>query len=119
MDERLDKAIEFANYRQTLSVQLQKAKIKTAGLLMLSKNGGSFVVNQELISFLDYLSRKGIKQSTLMDSNSLPIKIDDITTFLEEVTSRYFEVTNDYLREYETIRKSRNVRSILDLKDEK
>jgi hypothetical protein len=33
------------------------------------------------------------------------------------VTGRYFEVTNDYSQEYQLIKKSRNVKSVLDLKD--
>jgi len=117
MDERLAKALEFANYRQTLNTQLHKVKIKAEGLLTVSKNGGNFSIDQNLICFLDYLTRKGVKQAPLLDNNNSPIQIDDVDAFLEEVTARYFEVTNDYLREYESVRKSRNVRKILDLKE--
>lgn len=118
MEERLQKALEFANYRQTLNNQLQKLKIRSEGMLIFAKNGGSFTVNRELIGFLDYLNREGIKDAALLDDNNIPVLISDIPEFLKEVTERYFEVTNDYLREYQEIRKSRSVRSILDLKDE-
>jgi hypothetical protein len=117
MDERLSKALEFANYRQTLNTQLHRIKTKTEGLLILAKNGGSFHVSQELISFLDYLERTGMVQVTLLDRNNVPVQIANISDFLKEVTARYFEVTNDYLQEYQQVRKSRNVKSILDLKD--
>ncbi len=117
MEERLQKALEFANYRQTLNNQLHKLKIKAEGLLMFSKNGGNFVINNELISFVDYVSRSGMTSATLLDSNNIPIQIDDVSTFLKEITIRYFEVTNDYLNEYKNIRKSRNVKSILDIKE--
>lgn len=117
MEERLSKALEFANYRQTLNTQLHKIRVRTEGLLMISKNGGTFKVNQELICFLDLLQRRGIRQAPLLDINNSPIQIDDVEKFLDEVSSRYFEVSNDYLREYETVRKSRNVKTILDLKD--
>jgi hypothetical protein len=113
MDERLKNALEFANYRQTLNIQLNKAKVKTESLLILAKNGGSFHINQELISFLDYLQRQGLSQAVLLDYNNTPIRIEDVDNFLEEVTSRYFEVTNDYLREYQNIKKSRDVKSII------
>ncbi len=115
MEERLQKALEFANYRQTLSNQLHKSRIKAEGLLVFAKNGGTFKVNQELICFLDYLERSGITDVALMDSNNVPVQINDVSEFLKEVTSRYFEVTNDYLKEYHTIRKARNVKSILDI----
>jgi hypothetical protein len=115
MNERLNKALEFANYRQTLNVQLHRAKMKTEGLLVFAKNGGSFQVGQELICFLDYLLRTGNTQATLLDKNNIPVQILDVEAFLKEITTRYFEVTNDYLKEYHTIRKSRNVKTILDL----
>lgn len=113
MDERLKKALEFANYRQTLNIQLHKAKIRTESFLIIAKNGGSFSVNQELICFLDYLVRTGTSRASLLDDNNIPIQISDIDSFLKEVTTRYFEVTNDYLREYQSIKKSRDVKSII------
>ena len=116
MEERLEKALEFANYRQTLNNQLHKVKIRAEGLLMYSKNGGSFNINQELICFVDYLNRSGLVDVPLLDSNNTPVQISDIPAFLKEITTRYFEVTNDYLKEYKEIRKSRNVKSVLDIK---
>lgn len=118
MEERLQKALEFANYRQTLNNQLQKLKIRADGQLIFAKNGGSFKINRELIGFLDYLERAGTKEAVLLDDNNTPVSISDVPDFLKEVTKRYFEVTTDYLKEYQEIRKSRNVKSILDLKDE-
>lgn len=113
MNERLEKALEFANYRQTLNSQLHKAKIKTEGLLIMSKNGGTFYVGQELICFLDYLNRLGLAEATIFDRNKAPIQITDVPEFLKEVTTRYFEITNDYFKEYQAIRKARNVKSVL------
>jgi hypothetical protein len=118
MDERLTKALEFANYRQTLNTQLHRMKAKTEGLLILAKNGGSFQVTQELICFLDYLNRTGMSQATLFDRNNVPVQIASVPDFLTEVTARYFEVANDYLQEYQQVRKARNVKSILDIKDD-
>ena len=118
MEERLEKALEFVNYRQTLNNQLHKIKIRAEGLLMLAKNGGNFIVGQDLICFLDYLTRTGIAEANILDSNNIPVQIVDVPEFLKEVTRRYFGVTDDYLREYTSIRKLRNVKSILDLKDD-
>jgi len=115
MNERLEKALEFANYRQTLNTQLHKSKIKTDGLLILAKNGGTFYINQELICFLDYLNRTGISKATIFDRNKLPVEISDIPSFLKEVTTRYFEVSNDFLKEYQIIKKARNIKSIMEI----
>lgn len=118
MEERLQKALEFANYRQTLNNQLQKLKIRSEGNLIFAKNGGSFTISKDLIGFLDYLERSGSQDVILLDDNNIPVAIDNISAFLKDVTKRYFEVTTDYLKEYQEIRKARNVKSILDLKGE-
>jgi predicted HTH transcriptional regulator len=118
MEERLEKALEFANYRQTLNNHLHKVKIRAEGLLLFAKNGGNFVINQELICFLDYLIRTGSKETNLLDKDNTPVHIADVSVFLKEITKRYFEVTNDYLKEYQAIRKLRNVKSIVDIKDD-
>jgi predicted HTH transcriptional regulator len=117
MEERLQQVLEFANYRQTLNNQLHKVKIKAEGLLMFAKNGGNFIVNQELICFLDYLVRTGVSSANILDSNNIPVKIDDLVSFLNDINKRYFEVTDDYLKEYQTIKKLRNVKSIIGIKD--
>jgi len=117
MEERLEKALEFVNYRQTLNNQLHKVKIRAEGLLLFAKNGGNFVINQELICFLDYLIRTGLTETNILDKDNSPVHIADIAGFLKEITKRYFEVTNDYLKEYQSIRKLRNVKSVLDIKD--
>ena len=118
MEERLQQALEFANYKQTLNNQLHKLKIKTEGLLLLSEAGGKFTINQTLICFVDLLVRTDRNNATILDDNNSPIQIADTTLFLKKITDRYFEVTNDYLRESQSIKKMRNVKSILDIKEE-
>ena|ERR1700756_4299674 len=117
MEERLAQALDFANYRQTLNNQLHKVKVRATGMLTIAKNGGIFEINRELICFLDYLSKGGYKDVALLDDNNTPVQISDVDDFLKEITTRYFDVTNDYLKEYQEIKKSRNVKSILDIKD--
>ena len=117
MEDRLQKALEFANYRQTLNNQLHKIKIKVEGLLMFAKNGGLFKVNQELICFLDYLVRSGTTEADILDSNNIPVHIENVEDFLKDIKIRYFEVTHDYLKEYQAIRKLRNVKSIIGIEE--
>lgn len=116
MEDRLQQALAFANYKQTLNNQLHKSKIKAEGQLMFAEAGGKFTINQELICFFDYLTRTGLKEATVLDDNKSPILISDTAEFLKKITARYFEVTNDYLQEAKLIKKSRDVKSILDIK---
>ena len=117
MEERLQEALQFANYTQTLNNQLHKLKIKTEGMLLFAEGGGKFTINQQLICFLDFVVRSGQTETTLLDDNKSPVHIADVATFLNKVTTRYFDVTNDYYREAQIIKKSRSVKSILDLGD--
>ncbi len=117
MDERLQRALEFANYKQTLNNQLHKLKIKSENMLMFAVAGGKFTISQELICFLDYLVKNGYTEATLLDDNKAPIQISNTETFLKTITTRYFEVTNDYFREAQILKKARNVKSVIDLKD--
>lgn len=117
MEERLQKALEFSNYRLTLNNQLHKARTRAESLLTIAKNGGTFKINQEFICFLDFLVRQEKVKAIILDSNKIPVEILDVSAFLEEITVRYFEVTNDYLQEYHQVGKSRSVKSVLDIKD--
>ncbi len=116
MDDRLLQALEFANYRHTLNNQLHKLKIKIEGLLIFAEAGGKFTVTRELICFVDYLVREGFEDSVLLDDNKTPTYISNTKEFLSKITARYNEVTNDYFRESQVIKKARDVKSILDIK---
>lgn len=117
MEERLEKALEFANYRQTLNNQLQKLRILSENELMFAKNGGTFTINRELINYLNYLNINNEDEAILIDDKFSPILIKDIPEFLKEITKLYKDVTSAYYREYQHIRKLRNVKSIIDIKD--
>jgi len=115
MDEKVAKALEFANYRQTLNNQIQTLKVRTETQLIISKNGGTFHINESLISFLNFLISRDQEEAVLLDNNKSPVLIKNLEEFLDEVLTRYLDVTNDYLEQYEKIRKARNVKKILDM----
>ena len=116
MSTRLTKALEFANYRTTLNNQKAQLKAKTQSLLSYSINGGSFTIDIPLLTFCKQLIDEGHEEVVLLDIYENPIKVD-IETFYDEISSRYFEVTNEYYAEYEKIRKARKVHKILDLNE--
>lgn len=116
MDERLQQALDFANYKQTLTNQLHILKLKADGSLIYAESGGKFTINQQLICFVDYLVRAGQVQAILLDDNKLPINIANISTFLEKITKRYTEVTADYYAESQNLKKARSVKALLGIK---
>ena len=114
MSSKLTKALEFANYRKTLNVQHNNLKAKVQTLLNYSINGGTFQIDQVLISFVQTLLEQEHTKAVLLDIYNNPIEIE-LESFLEEIISRYFEATNEYHAEYQKLRKSRKVHKLIDL----
>ena len=44
----------------------------------------------------------------------IPIKIDDLKAFLNEITPRYFEVTNDYHKQYSEMQTKRRTAKLVE-----
>lgn len=116
-DIKLSKALEFANYRTTMNNQQAQIRAKAQSLLCYSINGGSFNIDRGLITFCKMLKDSGTESAVLMDVYDNPVLIE-VDSFLDEILSRYFEVTNDYYIEYEQIRKSRKTHKILNLNED-
>ncbi len=55
MSAKLNKALEFANYRITINNQLAALKAKTDSLLSYSINGATFKIDRKLITFFNIL----------------------------------------------------------------
>ena len=113
--ERLEKALDFSNTMKTFNLNKNNLKVKTQNLLSYSTAGGSFAVDQSLISFMDFVVSSGKTEITLLDKNDIPVRIEDTEKFLDEVSSLYFEVVNDYYNEYQKLRSSRKIEKVLEI----
>lgn len=113
--ERLAKALDFSNTMQTFNLTKNNLKVKTQNLLSYSTNGGTFRVSQELIAFANMALASGKTSLILLDKNDIPIQIDDTQTFVEEISSLYFEVINEYYNDYQKLRSSRKVEKVLEI----
>jgi hypothetical protein len=116
MQDQLKQALEFANYRQTFSIQRKILKEKIEAKLTLGHNGGLFHVDRTLLTFVEMLMTKGRTSGVvLLDSNETPILIEDLKTFSDECFNRYFEATNEYFEQDQNLKKSRSVEKLLEL----
>lgn len=116
MDDRLKKALDFSNYRQTLAVQRKLIKEKMQARLTYGCNGGIFKIDQSLLSFISMLCSEGRTQGVvLLDANDNPVIIDNLETFKTEIFDRFFTASFEYQEEYEKIKKSRSVEKLVDL----
>jgi hypothetical protein len=114
MQEQLKQALDFANYKQTFSIQRKILKEKVEAKLTYGFNGGIFHIDRDLLTFVEMLSSKGrISGIVLLDANENPILIEDLDSFKDEILSRYFEVTNEYFEQYQALKKSRSVEKLL------
>jgi hypothetical protein len=115
MHEQLKKALEFANYQQTFSIQRRMLKEKIEAKLTYGYNGGLFHIDRNLLTFVEILCNKGRASGTvILDSNENPILIDDLETFRDEIFSRYFETTYEYFESHQALKKSRSVEKLLE-----
>ena len=113
--ERLEKALEFSNTMQTFNLNKNNLKIKTQNLLNYSNSGGSFNVNQSLISFMHMIVQSGKTEVVILDKNDIPIKVEDTAKFLEDISSLYFESINEYYNDYQKLKSSRKVEKVLEI----
>ena len=114
MDERLQKALDFSNYTATLNNQKQNIKNRFKQLQIVHHSGGVFLADQQTISFVKNMIDLEYTKGVLIDSKDNPVYINDFNELLEKLTSSYFDATTEYEAEYAKIRKSRNIKSMMD-----
>ncbi len=114
MDERLEKALDFANYRITLSNQKSTLKQRALVLQTVHYNNGVFHADPTTISFVKTLIDKGKTFSIILDTKENPIEITDLADFLEALLSAYTESINEYKVQLDKIKKARNIKTLMD-----
>lgn len=116
MQEQLDKALEFANYRQSFAIQRKTLKEKIDAKLTYGFSGGIFKIDRSLLNFVEMLIVKGRTENVvLLDVNDNPILVDKLESFRDEIFDRYFAATYEYLEQYKKIKKARSVETLLEV----
>ena len=114
MDERLEKALEFANYRTTLSNQKRNIRTRMQVLQSVHYKTGSFVANESTISFVNSLLAAEKESAILIDTKDNPIEIEDLNDFRDVLIGAYTEASNEYKVQMDKIKRSRNIKKIMD-----
>lgn len=115
MQEEFKKALDFSNYRQTFSIQRKTLKEKIEAKLTYGVNGGIFKIDRSLLNFVEMLiNRDRTENVVILDVNDNPILIANLTEFRDEIFDRYFTSTLEYYEEYQKLKKSRSVESLLE-----
>jgi hypothetical protein len=114
MDERLERALEFSNYRRTLSNQKKNIVSRMRVLQTVHHNSGTFFADASTIAFINALIQAGKKTAILIDTKENPIEISDLQDFLELLIGHYVESTNEYKIQIDKLKKSRDIKKIMD-----
>ena len=116
MDERIEKAFEVANLMATLSNQRRIILEEFEQKLILYKNGGTFKVNPDLINFVKITLDLGHTENVpFIDSNNLPVVVDNVQDFFDSLVSVYYESLNEYSIKFSEIKSKRRVKDIVGL----
>jgi hypothetical protein len=116
MEDQLQKALDFSNYRQSFAIQRKVLKEKIDAKLTYGINGGIFKIDRSLITFVQMLiEQERTSGVPLLDANDNPILIEDLNSFKDEILDRYFTATSEYYEQYQNLKKSRSVEKLVDL----
>ena len=114
MEEEYKNAMEFSKYRQTLAIQRKTLKEKIDAKLTYGFNGGIFKIDRNLLNFVEMLIYKDRSENlVVLDANENPILVEDLVKFRDEIFDRYFSASFEYYEEYQKIKKSRSVESLV------
>ena len=119
MDKRLEKALEYSNFRMILATRQENLKTLMNNKLMLTYGGGLFKISPELISFLGMIVMGGGKDLILIDENDIPIKIEDPEDFATKAAAQYEQVVTQYYNSYQKLNEAREIRKVIDWDEEK
>jgi hypothetical protein len=110
--EDLASALAFANYQSTLTQQKNILRQKFQDDCILAQNGGLFLVTPEFIAGL-----QAIQTTTryVLDMNSNPILIEDISQFMQDALHCYEVAIAAYGIEYSKIKTQRSVKALVGL----
>lgn len=114
MDERLEKALGFSNYMVTLNNQKRVIKEKFHEDLLYFIGGCQFTVTKELITFVGLLANRGTDQNAVLtDDNDIPLQIEDLSKFYDDILDVYFTASNSYFAKYEDLKKNRRIETLV------
>ena len=113
MDTRLQEALDFSNYRLTLSTQIENLKIKLASDLLVTHANGIFTADMDRIALVERLKTE-YTDFPVIDDNGIPISIPNLDEFYKLLFGTYCTAMKAYADEYQKVAKARNIKKIVD-----
>lgn len=114
MDERLEKAMVFSNYRIAIENRKIAIKRRYETMSVLHYKNGMFKASPLLLSFVDALINNGDKTAIIIDEKEQPVEILDLTDFKSQLFNTYYQAINEYSTEMAKMKKARSVKKAMD-----
>jgi hypothetical protein len=115
MDNRLNDALAFANYRLTLQVQRQNIEARVLAALLFSHQNAIFKATQSLIAFADYKVRTPDAPMYVDDNSGNTIKIENPVEFLKQASDTYDSAMSLKQAEQQKLKAARTTAKIVGL----
>jgi hypothetical protein len=114
MDNRLDEALTFANYRLTLQIQRQNITARTETALVFSYQSAIFKASIDLIGFVDLKTRLG-GVLNVEDQSGNVITIKEPAEFLKILVEKYDFALNMKQEEQQKLKSARTTAKVVGL----
>ena len=113
MDEKLSKALKFANFTRTFEDQKNILKESYFDSLIYYSQGGQFTVNQSLLTFVNLLLEKQ-DSAVIVDDNDNPFLIENLQEFYDNILDLYFQSSNEYFEKVKELKTKRSIEKLVD-----
>ncbi len=113
MDKRLEKALDFSNFRMILSTRQKNLTVLMNNKLLMSYENSFFKVDKELVSFVRLLIEGGAEEFVFLDTNDIPILVTDLPKFGIKAFERYKSVLDQYYESCQKLNEAREIRKVI------
>jgi hypothetical protein len=113
MDERLEKALEFSNYRTTIENQRANLRRRFDAMLIVHRENASFNADAQTIGLVKALIDTGTNEAVLLDTKENPVEINKLDVFLLNLIEAYHCATNEFIVEHRKLARARNIKKAM------
>lgn len=113
MDDRLERALEFSNYRLTIENQRASIKRRFETMLIVHYANGAFCADAKTIGLVNALKQNKNNTAVILDMQDIPIEIENLEEFQNILIEAYHRATNEYLAEYRKLARARNIKKAM------
>ena len=115
MDEKLEQALDFSNFRQTLHNQQQTLLSIVNDKLLFSYDNQIFKATPETIGLVKTIVDLEYSSVVIDDVNSYPANITNPVEFLNKLISVYSSAKNEHFVGYKKIQKARSINKLVNV----